>query len=527
MKLRYSKVYMETKEVPGQKLPYGLRRDNIGTPTNCRGLLRAKPFEPPVRSLIIPELLRPWVEAYETPYQKREIAKWQEKDHDLIWSCGSGKTLGAIHHALINPGPALFITRATSRVQMQRQVQQYSFATTHIFEGQTPYDLPKCDFLIGGWETIPYWYEEILAWYKRNPGTRKVIWDEIHKAKMWQRTEKGVDPDTGEFVYRDLENISSTAGKIAREVDLRFGLTATPIPNDLSDLWSPLDITQPNCWGTNWDFVHRYCGAQPGKHGGVDTSGKTNQAELNVRLKEVWSIVQKKEAMKTLPPLRRQLTYLRHVDQSRPEGFTRDMAHAARSGKQALFEMQLAESAARKRAWVIDVVTESVLAGQKVTVFTGRRKDAERLGDAIGKALKGKAKTWWAHGETSAADRQAILDAYQACSAGAFIATGDAFGESVDGLQCTDLALFVMLPYTPRQIIQWEGRFHRWGMKSSVLIEYVIAEGTVDEHVADLLLNKLELVGEILDDADVRGIGGALARADEEDEILKQLLLRF
>ena len=64
------------------------------------------------------------------------------------------------------------------------------------------------------------------------------------------------------------------------------------------------------------------------------------------------------------------------------------------------------------------------------------------------------------------------------------------FGEAIN-LHDTDAALFVMLPWTPGQVRQWEGRFCRLGQKRPVVIYYVISEDTVDEHVADKLIGKL------------------------------------
>ena len=148
------------------------------------------------------------------------------------------------------------------------------------------------------------------------------------------------------------------------------------------------------------------------------------------------------------------------------------------------------EAAARKRAWLVDTVHELLLSGQKVTVFTGRRKDCEKLYAAIEKKMK---KTdipvLSGHGGDSLTKRQELVTKYAELeTACAFVGTTDAFGEAIDGLQNTDTVFFALLPYTPGQIVQAEGRFSRHGSTRPVLISYVICEGTVDEHVADLLL---------------------------------------
>ena len=73
-----------------------------------------------------------------------------------------------------------------------------------------------------------------------------------------------------------------------------------------------------------------------------------------------------------------------------------------------------------------------------------------------------------------------------------------------------------MLPWTPRSIGQWEGRFARLGQKRPVLITYVIASGTVDEHVAELLVDKLPAVGEVADDEVIKEVEAAFSGTQED-----------
>jgi SNF2 family DNA or RNA helicase len=87
-----------------------------------------------------------------------------------------------------------------------------------------------------------------------------------------------------------------------------------------------------------------------------------------------------------------------------------------------------------------------------------------------------------------------------------------------------------MLPYTPGQLRQWEGRFARLGQKRPVVIYYVIAEDTVDEHIASILIDKLPAVQRIVQDAELAEAGDILAgidtnETDQEftDSILAQL----
>ena len=153
--------------------------------------------------------------------------------------------------------------------------------------------------------------------------------------------------------------------------------------------------------------------------------------------------------------------------------------------------------------------------GQKVVVFTGRRKDCDQLGQELTDKLS-DSPVWCAHGGTTSEGRDLIRAEYMSTQCGCvLVGTGDAWGESVN-LQDTDLALFVMLPWTPRSIGQWEGRFARLGQKRPVLITYVIASGTVDEHVAELLVDKLPAVGEVADDAVIQEVEAAFSGSQED-----------
>ena len=56
---------------------------------------------------------------------------------------------------------------------------------------------------------------------------------------------------------------------------------------------------------------------------------------------------------------------------------------------------------------------------------------------------------------------------------------------------------------------------------------YTVAEGTVDEHVADMLLEKLEAVETTLDDSEAGGVAKTLAGTEDEEEIINSILEMF
>ena len=98
------------------------------------------------------------------------------------------------------------------------------------------------------------------------------------------------------------------------------------------------------------------------------------------------------------------------------------------------------------------------------------------------------------------------------------VGTGEAWGTGIDGLQCTDAAIFALLPYTPGQLDQWEGRFTRHGQDRPVVIYYPIAEGTADEHLASILLDKLPAVEALVGIDSLEGAADALAGTETDGE---------
>jgi len=403
-------------------------------------------------------------------------------------------------------------------------------------------------FVVVGWESL---VSNLQMLEGLSPGA--VIFDESHRGKGNKRYEvvhlddlpedeeealrvqreetrearskKGFikDTDEGRKMFLPVMNTAAAAAKLARAASKRICTTATPLSDRVRDLWAQLDLGEPNAWGNATAFFDRYCDRKPGTYGGFDTTGASNLEELNQRIKGVAHILTSAQTHSELPPKRRQSVYLAPEDQNRPTaGFAKEVRDARkRGGAMAVLEVKLAEAASKKRKAVLDMIADHISSKHKLVVFTGRKRDCDLLGEDVRKKLKGtEATVWSAHGEQSTKRRQEIIDEYMAHPGPCvLVGTGHAFGESLN-IHDTDAAFFVMLPYTPGQLRQWEGRFSRLGMKRPVVIYYVIAEDSVDEHVASILLDKLPAVEKIAKDSELAGAKTVLSGIDpnESDE---------
>jgi SNF2 family DNA or RNA helicase len=312
------------------------------------------------------------------------------------------------------------------------------------------------------------------------------------------------------------ENIAAAAWRLSGVAARRLGTTATPIRDRVRNLWAQLDLIHPYEWGKYWDWAVRYTGATERTFGGMDDTGATNLGELKQRLAVVSHSVSHDVVNASLPAKRRSVVYLPVAAQVQ-SGMTKEVRAAAKSGDPtALREVLMLEACARKRPWLLGQLEGRVDGGHKVVVFTGRRKDCDELLE------KGRAK--WpdvlivgGHGGHSTAERDATRLRFMATKGPAIlIGTTDAWGEGLN-LQDTDALYQALLPFTPGQIIQAEGRVARLGQRRPVEIIYPVCEGTIDERIAGILLTKLPALEKVIDQGEVRSFARELSGVDDAE----------
>ena len=85
----------------------------------------------------------------------------------------------------------------------------------------------------------------------------------------------------------------------------------------------------------------------------------------------------------------------------------------------------------------------------------------------------------------------------------------------------------VQLPYTPGKIDQAEGRGHRLGTSRPFLVIYLIAEDTIDERVAGLVIDKLPAVQQITGGGAIGGLDDALKGIEDREAVIAGLASMF
>ena len=318
------KTFAFTREVPpgAEELPgVWKNKNNTGyrIPWNAHGVLSiggepsARVSEEQLMSALSSRQLIPGMAAFVKEHQKDMIRKMLALPGSHGWAPpGAGKTLTALIVMANLPGPRLVITKAAARGTWAEQTAQYTKLEPHVLMGQSPpEDLEDMLFsaesegrvYITAWETLKYWRKTLT---KLKPHI--IVFDEIHWLRRPRHTKATVESD-GSVRFEGLGNTLDAARTITAAAERHIGLTATPIPGRVRDLWTQLDLVEPWQWGGFHEFGMRYCGGEHNGYG-YQYNGLTNAEELRDRLGYIKVRVDREEVNKHLPPKRREIIRL-------------------------------------------------------------------------------------------------------------------------------------------------------------------------------------------------------------------------
>ncbi len=506
------------------RIPYNLHDwFNLTAPTMptdgvafAKMIYQSKAFKDGVDEIVLPHQ---W-QLTEAALGKEGVNTW--------CAAGGGKTLvGLARLASAGRLPKLVVCPKKAILSWQDDIRKFSNFKDITLSGRTAVDFepdPRYIYLCP-YSVLVNWVDVLIKRFYT------VVFDEVHYLKS--RTRGKYHYEHGQKIWVPAENTATAGAKLGYAMKRRMGLTATQIPDKLIDMWGQLDAIEPYQWGRPHGFGVRYCAGHKEQYG-FKYDGSSNLTELRSRLHWSGLYIPPEEVRRHLPGMRRSLIRIPVEDQDRGEMMKKEIAQAKKVSRSSYFEAMLMQAATKKRGYTVQRVIDALNEGKKVVVFTGRRKDCEMIATRIMKHKKlGNADVWWSHGGASSVHagkscRREIKDAYMGSAGPAcLVATGQAWGESLN-LQDTDVAFFTMMPLTPRNIEQWEGRFPRLGQVRPVEIIYISAVGTFDDHLAELLVEKLPVVGEVRGDEFIKQMYRDLTGASEgKESLLDKLMARL
>lgn len=400
---------------------------------------------------------------------------------------GLGKTIQVLAWAAIrcNIRPITIVCPASVKYQWEREVHKWlPKDSVSVLSGRTvdPNQV-RASVRIVNYAILPNWSEVLRR-------SEVVVVDECHfcRSRKAKRTEAVL--------------------KLCHRVPNCFFLSGTPIVNRPIDFYPILSLLDPNTFGSFWRFVQKFCDAKH-THWGWNFNGAKNLDLLHELVnKRIMLRRLKRNVLDQLPEKCRAIIPLAIENmiayKAAEQNFKRWLMRAGsnemtitplgvKAKTEALKQMVLLQKLPQCIKWIEDFIST----GEKLVVFVTHRFTVQTLY----KHFKNCAVTLY--GKTKGrARRDAVKRFKHDKQVRLFIGNIDAVGIGIDGLQhAASNAAFLELAWAPSQHIQAEDRIYRIGQKNKVTCYYLIAHGTIEERIFNMLDAKREILERTLDGA--------------------------
>jgi len=436
------------------------------------------------------------------PFQKAGIAWLRDHRNALMADeMGLGKTiqaLGAIN--VLSPDRVLIVCPASLKLNWKIECKRWLVRDYRIgIVNRDAFD--DGDIIIVNYDILP-----------KHPRILGSVWDMVIV-------------DEAHYVKNPKAKRSQSIYRI--KATRKICLTGTPILN------RPIEL-QPILFYLNVEFAMdfrkyamRYCNPSRNAYG-WDFRGASHLDELQERARTTVMIRRlKKDVLNELPEKRREAMVLA-VDKKLRVQIEKERNFISESGdelaelgrmteaekdaasygavverladfKRATFDQMARlrhETALRKVPIAVENIVDAVRAAGKVIVFAHHHD----VIDTLAKALKAEEiATVTVTGKTAVEARQAAVEAFQNDEAiQVFLGSIQACGFGIT-LTAASTVIFVELDWVPATMTQAEDRAHRMGQKNSVLVRYVVVDGSIDSYLAKMLLEKQAIIGQALD----------------------------
>jgi SWI/SNF-related matrix-associated actin-dependent regulator of chromatin subfamily A-like protein 1 len=414
----------------------------------------------------------------------------------LADAMGCGKTAQGIRAARALKCKTLIVCPNIARLVWEKELAKWwpDCGTVLLPKGTKPYiddiDAANPNVVVIHYDIVHAWAGPLLAW-----GFKFIIFDEA------------------QYLKSERSRRSTACRELAATAKYRAALSGTPMTDRPRDLWNVVETISPGRFGNFFSYALRHCDAH--KEEVVKNEkivwifdGKSNLDELSRRLQHFMLRRTLQDVRLEIPPKQRQVIDIEIPAKMRiapdPE--------IIKSPK--LLRQALAYAADGKLPQIIEGIRDSIAEGHSVLAFTHRKEIAEKVVNAI--AIEGYSCAF-IHGGVDLKKRQAIIDSKPQLLA----ATIDSMSVAID-VTYVDVVDFVELTWEPIKLLQAEARAHRWGQQKPVLVRYHIAEGTIDDLIATVVIGKLDVFEQTIGTTN-ENLGDDLKGGDTAEDVLRQM----
>ena len=411
---------------------------------------------------------------------------------------GLGKTVQTLSYVSTEKQtfPVLIVAPLVTLNNWEREVEKFlkkKSRNGRIIESESPTvtlirtgkakELPKTDIYIINYELLLKRSGDL-----EQVGIRTIVCDEVHNLRS-KTTQK----------YKAVKKLAALS-----TVQYRIGLSGTPIYNRGSEIWPIIDILKPGLLGSFKEFCEYFCYVNDkGKAIVLENKRASLRNELQKHvmlrrkkadvLKELKDKVRYKEVIASDTDY-----YLEELDKiwkkledEQKEAQT-EFSKSASYHRAIQSERQIAGVA--KLPHVINFVKNIMEIEESVVVFCHHKLIHKLLHESLQEFSPVSII-----GGQSDATRQDQIDKFQKGESKLMIA-GIRAGNVGINLTKAKYVIFAELDWSPAIHRQAEDRLHRIGQKNTVFAYYLIGNGTLDDHVASILVDKSYEIDAIMDE---------------------------
>lgn len=291
--------------------------------------------------------------------------------------------------------------------------------------------------------------------------------------------------------------------------------TGTPMLNRPVELWTTVNTLAG--WVPQFEnffnFASKFCNAHKTRWG-WDFNGSSNEAEINTLLTETCMLRRlKQDVLKDLPP-KTFVTVPLEFDRAEydavaaafegsgawkqgMETLVRHGGNAAKSDEAIVALGKCREIAAYAKLdnaveWIMDFVEQ----GEKLVVFAHHQRMVDQVAERLAAANIGVRVI---RGGVSLEQRAQAAQDFQTRNDVQVIVLNIASAGFGITLTAARACAFLQLPWTPGDLIQAADRVHRIGQQDNVTVYNLVAEGTVEEDMGELIMSKAAVSNAVVD----------------------------
>jgi SNF2 family DNA or RNA helicase len=412
---------------------------------------------------------------------------------------GLGKTVQTLAYIASEKqsSPTLVIAPLVTLTNWQREIEKFMKKKSkngRLIDNDTPTittirtgkqkELGNYDFYLINYELL---FKRQIDLSKLNIKT--LVCDEVQHLRS-KTTQK----------YRAMKKISSM-----KSIKYRVGLSGTPIYNHGSEIWPIVDILKPGLLGSYKEFCEYFC-YQDEKGKAIVVPSKRDslrhilQRDVMLRRKKADVLKELKDKVRYKETIDADETYYKSElnkiwSKLEEEQRSAETEFSKSASYQRAIQSERQAAGVAKLPHVIDFVKNIMEIEESVVVFC-HHKYIHKL---LHESLQEFNPTAIIGGQRDKV-RQDNIDRFQNGDT-KLIIVGLRAGNLGINLTRAKYVIFAELDWSPAIHRQAEDRLHRIGQKNTVFAYYLIGKKTLDEHVANILVDKSYEIDAIMDES--------------------------